>query len=275
MGDKICQATNGDWNTAGNWSPSGVPADNDRAWISEGLQAALLTGIDQGGIDLDLLHIPAGYKHNIGATGNQLKIAADLVRHYGAGELHYACAKNIGDAYVTDVIRFRGAHPGVLAEIDGEAGDAGDITQIIAETGVLKILGNCKFTDSGGLLMTRDGVTGNIANGADTLPDLVMTGGSLTSYNALTNAYILGGTFTREGTGAVALLIVGPGGRCVYNGTGTVTKAIICERGVLDLRQSVQLRTFTTIYAQLHSEIQYDPNLLAYTTFNDYRLETP
>ena len=68
----------GDWGTAANWSPSGVPANGDDVYIENTSQ--VIIGEDQSAVTLDSLNIAQSFTGTIGDDSTYLQIGATAVR---------------------------------------------------------------------------------------------------------------------------------------------------------------------------------------------------
>jgi len=128
-----------------NWSTGTNPAANGEAYIPESLATDVDQDLDEGTIDLNLLWISPGFKHNIGASSNELKIAADLVVHNGTGELHYDCSLGAGSALITDEMRIMCANNTGKAFLDSEESDLGTWGKLVVARGEVVCAGTMKW----------------------------------------------------------------------------------------------------------------------------------
>ena len=86
MANKTWVGTTGAWDTAGNWSPSGVPTSSDDVFFTSGSQS-VTSGLSQGAVTLASLRIGPGYTGDIAASGGYLAINSTLVEMSGAGSV--------------------------------------------------------------------------------------------------------------------------------------------------------------------------------------------
>jgi len=274
MADKILSGQ--DWSVAGNWSPSGVPVDNDKAVISHTLQSDVNAGLDQSGIDLDLLELPAAYSRSLGSTGNTLRLAADIIKHFGSGPMYFEASAG-GVADITDEILLQCANPGVVVELGSEPGDAGNVSVIVANRVSLLIKANILFENTLGQLIVgyvnnpSSDVRIKITSGADTLPVLDQGGGLVESEGAITAARVANGTLIQD-VQPITTLDIFEGGNVIYNHS-VLTTVRIHPGGVLDLMQNAKYKTITTAIVYRGGTLKYDSrasSLHTITTLTDY-----
>ena len=68
----------GNYGTAANWSPSGVPVASDDVVIPSGSQS-ITDGLDQSAVSLSSFTVSSGYTGSIGSSEGSLQIAASKV----------------------------------------------------------------------------------------------------------------------------------------------------------------------------------------------------
>lgn len=257
-----------DWSTAGNWSDNLVPVSNTQAAMDSSPGPEVNAGLDQGGVDLDALLLPRLFERNLGSSSNPLKIAADLVLNYSAGNLYFECAKDGVSALKTDEIHIECAHARAKTEIGGETGDAGDIDLINIMRGNVILKSNIAF---GASAIVRVGYVSNrisdvnllIDATTDTLATLDMSGGICRCNCQITNATITGqGTSLTHDTNKITgTLKIMAGARCIFNhealnADGTVIE--VHSGGILDLTQNSKEKTIATLRTFPGSTIIYD-----------------
>lgn len=268
-----------DWGVNASWSGD-VPVTDGEVAIPETLAKAVTGSPDQGGVDLDLFRIHAGYDKPIFTSGSPIKIAADLLEHFGSGNLFYTCDANSA-GLKTDEVLIQCANSRVITELNSVSGDAGDFTRIIANRGIVRILGDLKW-DANGLVQIgcveslASDVTMTIAAGANALPILRQGGGTLTSSRAITVAYVAG--TLKQDVAAITTLHIMPGGNVSYEWT-SATLVIVYPGATLNLLTNTVEKTITDLWAMPKSTVLYDKSLFTGTNkrtgydFHDYRLE--
>lgn len=255
-----------DWTVAGNWSTAGVPTSNDDAIMSDAL-GANVPGTDQGGVDLDLLKLPKGFKYSLGSEATPLIAAADLITHFGTGGLYFDCSAN-GTGLKTDIVDICCGAAGVPVQLGSESGDAGDYDLIRIARGNVLLKGGIQFGAAGIVEVSYVSQLSNdatvvIGNSADTLPTLRMFGGTVTTDNVITNAYVAAGKMT-HGTATVTNLYIGAGAEVRYNHT-TLTNVIVYSGGRLILDDEANYKTIATTVMYPGAVIQYDEDLTTFT----------
>ena len=76
VADPTANAGPHDFKTAGNFSPSGVPVDQDILQFTDGA-SDVLYGLDNNSVNLNQLVVTGGYRGNIGTANAPLKISTD------------------------------------------------------------------------------------------------------------------------------------------------------------------------------------------------------
>lgn len=269
MPTRVWQGTDGDWDTAGNWSTATIPLTNDTVILPAGNSYSLTTTLNQAAVDLDLLEIDAGYTGQVGASGTPLKIDADLVKHYGRGTLYYE-----SDGAVTDWFIVNSMSNALAAYLDGD-----QITKITVQSGFVELaatLGTGAITTTlevGGSISGTDVIIHpkSASPSSAIVTTLHQTGGTVRSTGVITTANVSGGMLKQD-TYGIATLNVFPGGRVVYNSSednGILIAANVFEGGILDLSGTAYRKTITTLTLHHGSTLIRDPNLTTITTEND------
>ena len=75
-----------DFNTAGNWEPSGVPTDGDDVYITSG--STNIAGFDASATELDSLTVGSKYTGTIGSSGTKLELDATVFNFSGNGDTY-------------------------------------------------------------------------------------------------------------------------------------------------------------------------------------------
>lgn len=86
----------GDWATAGNWSPSGVPIAADEVIFDGRSNVDVDTGAavgDTGGVTFDLLHVKNTYTGNIGTASLRIHTDATRIIYEGTGTMYLECSE--------------------------------------------------------------------------------------------------------------------------------------------------------------------------------------
>jgi len=274
MGTTILQGH--DWSDAGDWSGI-VPIANDDALISPSLAVAVDAGLDQTTLDLDSIRIHELYMHDVGASGTPLKIATDELEHYGSGGLYYEADAG-GAAIATDSVIIQCQNSKVITELgSGVGAKAGDYGRILINRGTVRVLASAMFGAACELIIGKvnspNDATFSIGSGADTLLALHQNAGTGVTKNAITTAYVMGGTLTHD-VAAIATLFIGPGATVNYNHSAATT-VVVFSGGTLNLLDNTLEKTITTLTAMPGSTVLYDDFLHTLTTFYDYRRAMP
>jgi len=266
-----------DWNTAGNWEGAAVPVSNDVV-IFTGSPTPPTLNLDQGAVDLDALIIARNYSGDIGSSGNELKIAADVVHYMGSGDFYYQHASH-GDTLFTDLIIIDGAIAANSAsaptvEISSEESDNDKISHIMVNRGAVTVAasnGNMPRLTVGYISNPVTDALVTYASAATTLAKLVQHGGRVNCNVALTDALVGGGVLIQASYGITNLVM--SGGTTQYKDDTTITLADL-HGGVLDLMQSPDVMTITTTFVHPGADIIYNNALHTLTYFYDFRRET-
>lgn len=231
----------GDASNDGNWS--GVkPAAGDTAICDATSTADITSGLDFDGVDLAAWKTTEDYSGNIGASGNPLIIAADLVEHRGSGTLYYKNG-NGGVGLLTNVLRVDSDNLKLAAQID----DAISRVELIkgrveatatANAGLYYVSYRTRRDDDVFLKIasTSDNFTlyqngGVVFCDASTLLTLNVAAGILITLgaSAATNVRLLGGTIRWKSTGGIS-------SRCFALG------------GLLDFSQNLASKTIDELH---------------------------
>lgn len=245
-----------DWSTNGNWSSGTKPAIGDEAIIPNTNAANITIAGDETAVDLDMLYVQRGYTNTFGTSASPLQFSADLIKVLGSSGFYFE-----GTDVTTDEIRLQMPNNNTPVEL-GNA-DTGDFERVICNRGLITLKANILFSATGIVEVGWKNDRANdvrviIASGADTLPNLRMNGGTVTSDGAITEAHIRAGTLTQD-TAAVTTAYVYDGARLELNGNGTVaTTVVVYGGGTLDLLQTSFLKTITTLYLFPGANIVWD-----------------
>lgn len=262
------------WTTAGNWS-NGVPVAESNILFQPIGVALPDSGLDVGGIDANALIISKGVTGDLGSSGNELKIAANLVHHMGSGQLFYQHAQNAGAALDTDLIIIDAENPTTAVEISNEESDNDGIAHIVVLRGTVTIdatNGNMPRLSVGFRTNPNTDAIVNYPTDTPTLAKLVQTGGRLTCNVPITDAFLTGGRCIQDNN-AIANLIM-HGGYMDYRDDGAITLADI-HGGTFDLMQDPVALTVSTGIWHPGSVIHKNTTLHTITSEQDLRTESP
>ena len=262
----------GDWATAANWSPSGVPEAGDDVYFENSSQS-VTEGFDQSAITLGSLHIAQSYTGYIGTASAYLQVSATVVEigshsgpgtPLGSGRLKIALgsvqsaitvnnsAASAADTYRTPIQLTNTHAASTLTVNKGKVGfctGTGETGQLATLT--LNYVGN-QSTDAE--VYVGSGVT---------LATVKKYGGKLDIRCAVTTYTVYAGSDLIAGSGALGTIYV-KGGTVESNTTGTITTAEV-SGGTLDLSKSSAARTITTLKVDSPGKIKYDPAVVTLT----------
>ncbi len=225
-----------DWNTAANWSTSGVPSSAD-AVIFTGADTSydVLYGLDQSAIDLDTLKSGPSYTGMVGDPDNGFYLMIDVSNTTGKTVIN-----SRGRAFwiegLLDTISVTGGirsadmvkiGPNTTTERLTVTGNAilGTITVANATTLQKLFMINCPraTVTFGTSVATTDEVVINSGtfNSESSIEATTVAGGEVTEPGHI---IISGGTWNQSGAGAVRNIIQ-TGGTTNYNGIGTIGDA--------------------------------------------------
>lgn len=242
--------TDGLWDTAGNWTPSGPPGGGDSAEFDHRAVRSM-TGSPTGTPTLASVRIRASMPRNIHigtptspiAVGiTSLVIGEDAPGTSGAAGSAQVCI-NLGSVQnATRIIRgaitgigglpaiqIKGTHNSNVLRTEGPCSVGYGVSQpadtyVIATT---SINGGSVTLGSGGTLTTIN-----------------QNGGTAVVNAAFTTLNQQGGTMRTEGTGAITT--VNAAGTFIGNSTGTITTLNVKDGGVADFSKNPAGRTVTT-----------------------------
>ena len=255
-----------DWSTATNWSGGVIPGA-DTVYIEDSA-VSILYGLDQSGVTVTALHVPANFTGQIGLPernqrgyteyrDTHLKVSVTTLNigigpGAGSGRIKINTGTNVctcnvertGQTLEPGVPSFcwKGVHASNALNV--QRGYVG-----VAFFGL----------DAATLPTLRVGHTGNpggdsqvFCGSGSTLTTINQLAGVLEVNSAVTTLTIRGGVCTVRGSGAVTTLELGvteprnpTTALCNYNSTGTTTTANVRMGGTLDFSQNMGVKTFT------------------------------
>jgi hypothetical protein len=258
MSDKIWTgATDSDYGTAANWSPSGVPTTSDSVYLTADYSVDITGSLDQSSVAIDKFVVD-GFTGKIGTLAlGYLQIDPDSFSFSGSGVSFI----DIGSAAINLDIRstasggttrglyVKGSAIVVLSLIRGDVGLANQYGET-STAATIRVTGGTLTCGTGCTLTTVDSYGGRTKLGAN-----------VTTLNAYS------GNITTSSTAAITTLN-GFGGTITHNGTGAITTANL-EGATLDLTDSGLARTVTTLNLKANGSIIYDPSVITITTQNE------
>ena len=253
--------TDTDPTVAGNWDPSGVPADNDSI-IVPATTVVAMAGADltsSGTIQFEGFDIEEGYGQTIGSSSTYLQIDMKT----GAGvfnDVNIAATAQVFldiDNYGTiNVTRASTASTGQFGvnliglHDDATATDGiGDISiNLSSSTGTVSIGANAdedmeviRILVTEGTVTIGSAITEDDDNAA---PDIEVSGGTIFCSAPMGVVTINGGNYSHQGSATLALLQLW-NGTVFYESSGTLTLAQIS--GTIDMSNNLASRTFSVV----------------------------
>ena len=207
----------GNFNTAGNWAPSGKPAKNDDVFFVASNNSPVTAGLDQSGgvgLHLNLIQTERGFTSKIGVSGSPLIITTNRLVHRGEGELWYKDGTGSELQWTREILIASPTTNGNAAVLDGAA-----IERIFLRRGRTQIAGS-----TGSIARLEIGFQGNplsdvicdIASGAKTIGRLILNAAQeLVTDCAIGFATCKAGEWRHEG-GVIGFLI-NAGALIVFN----------------------------------------------------------
>lgn len=247
----------GNYGTAANWTPSGVPVANDNVFLI-GSQA-VTSGFDQSAVELDDFIVSSSMSGKIGLVYSPLQVDlanTDRFEFAGSGLAFI----DVGTAAISPVIlntfNATNADPYGLT-LEGSA-----IATIDHRKGSVRLRGATVTTVLQSFLTNQGADTKLLVDSDATITNLKKSGGTAALEAAATLVENEAGTLTTQGSGAVTTLTV-DGGTVYPNSSGTIT-TLNANGGVVDFTRSRVARTVTTLNLNGGSVI-YDPSVVTIT----------
>jgi len=204
-------STDGDLNTAANWTPSGVPEAADDLVFDGRTTQAVDTNLDTfATIDLGSISIKSGYTGDIGAVDGPMEFeCAGTVYVAGTGTYYLQC--DAGADTDADVVKCIINSTGSVY-LSSQANDNTNVavwTEVQVLAGTVYIQGDSESSDHGGdsgcaittlKIIPISTCTVRIGDkcvnfqSTDTPMNVVMDGGTLTCSSALGDVQLMGGT---------------------------------------------------------------------------------
>ena len=277
MATKVWKGDNtgneGDYATAANWSPSGVPIATDDVFFKNS-DEAVTAGLNQSAVALTSITFEASYTAAVGTETTFLQVAATTAtinNNVGPGTPQGSSRLNL-DFGTTTAVAIE-VQKGSLTALDTNrspirllANNAS--TTIHVKGGQVSIMSD---PDETGTISSLDVLGGEVIVGAGvTVTTINVNGGSLSLNSGVTTLNIQAGTVTTEGSGAITTVNI-TGGTLHSNSTGTTTTVNV-DDGRINFLGSQLARTVTNMNLGLDGRIDIDKDDVTLT--NDIVLNT-
>jgi hypothetical protein len=266
----------GDWATAANWSPSGVPTDGDDVFLTNSSQS-VTEGFNQSAVALASLNIDQTFTGAIGDASNYLQIGTAILNiglylgsgvPQGSGRIKI----NLGSTTTATVNIYNSGQSldTNLPAIRLLMAKAADTVNILK--GSVGIACQAGETSTVGTINTNgDGKTW-IGAGV-TLTTLTKNGGAVQMECAATTINNYAGDLKIFGTGAITTLNAFAG-NVESSSAGTITTANVRGPAIVDFTKSLVARTVTTLNLSNGGTIKRDTAVVTITTLNVTGVET-
>jgi hypothetical protein len=242
-------AADGNFDTASNWGGT-VPVTGDTAIISAAATYGITSGLDRSadgagaGLNLVLLEIEDGFKHDIGTSTAALMLTADELIDRGKGNTWFT-SKTGSAALDTDLVTVDKSGGHFVLDHSG----ASNVSQLRMTGGDIRFVGsavaiplvyftprtpNAFFTSLGSVVITA----------------MYMSGGVWNCQAGATTVYLMGGTMVVGSSSAITLTTVHQlGGSFEYapNSAGVTTTTHTAIAGSINGRITGADKTITTL----------------------------
>ena len=267
--------TGADWNTAGSFDPSGVPAGGDEVLLGPDSPALTTgpTGTNQD-VKLDLLATHPDYKYNCCSSGSPLIISATkmLIQHPGDFffQDHGGGASNKTNKII---VRCRTVNGNQQIQLGKSATDGGDIDKVEVYKGKVRI------TDASGLdeiivdhlsNPAGDAIL-TIDSGAGTIPLVRALAGEVFC-SAIITALHADDVLWHQLLNTITSLYAGGDGTTEFNTNATLTLAQIGGRHTFDWTKDFKVKTCADVRLSGKSKfLFFDDANLHIKTVQDWR----
>ena len=279
MAIRTWQSTDGNWANTASWSGAAVPIDGDSVHFPKTNKQSVTSGLGQSLIELVDMIVHPGFEGAIGTPSTLLDIAiSGSLLYYGSGGLHVASSLG-GVATNIELIMIAAASPGTLITIDSESGDAGTIPLIHLARGNVtfgpNLTGNTNlYIDAvegvNDVTLTTPAIAGSFV-------DVWQSAGRVELGDNVSGTWcVSGGMGISELAMTIADLNVTGNARFVHNSTGAITDANVANTAVLDLTDSIAIKTITRLWLKHNSTLKKFDNatLHAIATTHDLRADS-
>lgn len=266
--------TNSNWNEAGNWSPSGVPASSDSVYITS--TSDDIVGYNGSAVALADLVVGQQFTGKIGTSGTKMQIDATNFDYSGVGESAY-----FEGTYTTLTVQNTSTADTAL-NLSGSS-DTITTLRILGGRGTINIASSCNIVTTIEQI-GADGVTTNIADSTTIGGScaLTMDSGKLELNQAVPTITVFGGELEAVLDAGTVTTLNQYGGRIrwkpsasctittltVYSGlfdsrdstapAFTITNATVHENGIVNEASGLQNATWSTPIAMEGGEVKYD-----------------
>ncbi len=251
------------WDTAGNWT-SAKPGAADTVVVPASTTRSILTGLnDENAVKLAKMWVQEGYNGNIGASGTELFISADLMKFEGSGQLFWKAGDDVS---ALAIIKARPATAGLTSvTLSGTGGT--DFTAIHVQQGKVDIGAGL---DTLALLTVNGDSIVSLGSGT-TVTDMRHNAGTMTANSVGATTIICGGIFNLD-------TVISPATFEVWGGVvnlmfgGTYSNTIDIHGGLVDFTRSAQLKTVDSINI-FGGDLKINDNVTlgSATAIKDYR----
>jgi hypothetical protein len=277
MAQKIWAGSDGNYDTAGNWSPANKPSltTEDVIVPASSVQAIISNADNENAVDLNSIYIQRGHNEDVATSGAPWKISTDLLVHEGGGTLYFH-AGDIAAVYAVDETIIN-ATPATSAKqsasLTGDAGVA-EYQNMNIVRGMVTIEGVTFTIDqliigSAGQSPSEVDVTLQPADGL--IIAMYVHSGVVRLSRPVTTLVITGGRVIIDDFEPTT--VIQSGGQVEYRtptAAGTVTTWNL-SGGSLDLSRSFLPLSITTL--NLSGDARWLPGQYSdVTTINDYRI---
>ena len=216
--------TDGDWNTATNWSSGTVPVGGDDVIFNASSRDVTISS-SLALINYASLKVLDGFTGKLGVAGTKLDVnATSLLIATDQAQVHLD-----GD-YTTAVVS--DIFPGTAASPKVTFGTSSTFTTFRV-TGGQAAVELASSTVSNVQLLTAPQATISILSTAGTVTNILMDSGTITTADSLTTADVSGGTLILTQAAAVTTVNLTGAGTLEHNGTGTVATLNVFDKACL------------------------------------------
>lgn len=236
-----------DWATAANWGGV-LPADGDAVTIANSLTGEIYMSATQSAIDLLTWTVARECPAFLGSDAAPLQVGAGIMHYLGSGALYWLMSDNGSVAQDCEECVIDPASDSVPVHLGSlSTSSDGDFERIIIRSGRVTLLGGtnrCLLDNSTGYVSVSGGAV-TLASGVDTIPKLVVGGGTIVDSKATITDLILANATMRQSLGTITSGVVTANG--VLQLEVDATTIHVQRNGTLDLSVGSGFRTITTL----------------------------
>jgi len=262
MANKVWVGTDsgneGDYGTAANWSPSGVPGAGDDVYIPASSTQAITGTLDQSAVAIGKFRVQKGYTKAIGSAAlGYLQIDPNDFFFDASGESWI----DVGAAAIPlSVISAPRAQPGSRGlYVKGSA-----ITTLSVLSGSVGLAFGTGETSTATSVYAMGSTADVIVGAGATVTNGRAYSGTLKTLAALTLAELFAGELLTDGDAAGLTACNVFGGKATLSAAGTIA-ALVLRGGQVDMLQSSVARTISSLTQHAGSEFLYDPDVVTIT----------